>query len=350
MNDDTTNKAVNETSDAATTRAAAKDQDDAARRTPAALLARSLQARFAAVARQSVALGLFRAGAEEFTHVSTADYCDDFPEDGFPEGSYYGALFPQDDLSPAQALAIFQAAGQAVQAEAKHMTAGTNRETAAVITGDFIAAQLAEWEEAAALDWVRLCEMRERMLREDDAVDARKAAEETAQQADPEATTEAAPAPRLYLGQPLTPGMEYVADWLGGIPDTSFNEPFDAEWVAQNIDKGFFCACPRCHVLHLPRLAWDLGIQPPNAVPADACDVCALLPSAAQLPFRADGLRAALAGAPAALAEARQDRARLLFELWIGASLAADQWVLAEMEGALRRVEETVKEAMPLAV
>ena len=83
-------------------------------------------------------------------------------------------------------------------------------------------------------------------------------------------------------------------------------------------------------------------------VPADACGVCTSLPSAAKRPFRTDDLRAALAGAPAALAEARQNRARLLFELWVGTSLAADQWVLAEMQGALRRVEETVKEAMPV--
>ena len=310
-----------------------------ARRTPAALLARSVQARFAAVARQAVALGLARAGAAEFVRITTGDFAH-----GFPEGSDYGALCEQDDLTKAQAEAIYHDAGQAVRAEAAHMRAGTDPEAAALITE-----QLAEWEEGAALEWAHMRETREKIDREDAEMDAQKEAEKKEaekKEAEPEKPAES-PAPRLYLNKPLTPGMEYVEDWLGVMPDNSFNEPFDAEWIAQNIDEGYFAVCPRCHFLHLPRLAWHLGIHLPMTVPVNNCDVCALLPAAAALPFRCDSLRKVLADAPAALEEARRDRARLLFEMWIGASCAADQWVLAEMEGALRRVEEAVKGGMP---
>ena len=141
-----------------------------ARRATAALLARSVQARFAAVARQAVALGLARAGAEEFTRITTGDLAH-----GFPEGSDYGALCPEDDLTKAQAAAIHEAAVQTVQSEAKRLMADASPEAVVLV-----AVQLAEWLEGSTAEWANACSIREQLDREDEEEredDERKRAE-----------------------------------------------------------------------------------------------------------------------------------------------------------------------------
>ena len=151
-------------------------------------------------------------------------------------------------------------------------------------------------------------------------------------------TTNKAPAPRLYLNKPLTAGMIYVEDWLGGM-----ERSISGEWLAQNIDAGFFAACPRCHFLHPARPAWDLGHSPSAPERTDACDVCALVPSASTFGFACDNLRDLLDTAPGDLEEARKARAEGLYNLWMGGSLAADLWLWAEMAQAAQRVKETAK-------
>ena len=328
MSDDTTNKSL----DTAATRKVANTDKEEARsndarsteteRTTAALLARSLQARFAAVARQSVALALARFGADQFTHFTTGDYCH-----GFPEGSDYGALCPQDDLSEPQAEGIFRSAGEAVQAEARHMTEGASPEMAALLT-----LALAQWEEGAALEWANMTRIRENLDREE-AKDAEKGAEKDARAA------AGSPSPRLYLGRPLTPGMEYVEDWLGGMEAGRVS----SEWLAQNIDEGFFVDCHRCHFLHPARPAWHLGHTKGTPERADACDVCSHVPAAVQFVFHHESLRQVLDHAPSALSEARQARAERLYDLWLTGSVAADLWVWSEMQRAVQKVEEAAK-------
>ena len=304
----------------------AEPRNKEARRTTAELLARSLQARFAAVARQSVALALAKASADEFTHITTGDYAH-----GFPEGSDYGALCPQDDLSKQQAEDIFREAGEAVQAEAKHMAQGASPHMAAAV-----AEQLARWEEGAALEWANMTRIREKLDREDAEDDAEfdDAEFDDAEFKDnvvrPQENEEAAPAlstvplstvpaPRLYLGRPLTPGMEYVEDWLGGMGTVDRGKSFpNGEWIAQNIDEGFFVACPRCHFLHPAHPSWVLGRAKDAPERMDACDVCAHVSSAAQFGFYYDDLRRVLSGALAGLSEARWNRAEGLYDLWMG--------------------------------
>ena len=151
--------------------------------------------------------------------------------------------------------------------------------------------------------------------------------------------TKAAPAaPRLSLGAPMTPGMEYVEDYLGGMERSA-----SGEWLAQNIDAGFFVACPGCHFLHLPRPAWDLGRSASASPPASACDVCAHASEAVKFAHVPANLRKSLGTAPGYLEEARLLRAEGLYDLWMGGSRAADLWLWAEMAQAAQRVGETAQ-------
>ena len=182
MNDDTTNRPANDNRPApgaAPTRAAADPPEGDAGRTPAALLARALQARFAAAARLAVALGLIAAGAEEFTRVSTGDR-----EHGFPEGSDYGCLYPQDDLSAAQAEEIARRAAQDVRAEAERLARGAAPDLAGAVAG-----ALAEWEEGAEIERANMARLREEQDREEEEAEQRRGGDAAAGETAPAAVT-----------------------------------------------------------------------------------------------------------------------------------------------------------------
>ncbi len=160
MTDDTVSQAP---TTPAATRAADNASIPEARRADgaAALLGRAVHERLAAAARLAVAVGLAEAGAERFAGLTGQG-------DGFPQGSDYGALCPQEDLSRAQAEVIHQDAQAAVQAEAERMTQDAPRRAAV------IARQLAAWQEGAALEWADMVRIKAELDRED-AEDAARA-------------------------------------------------------------------------------------------------------------------------------------------------------------------------------
>lgn len=131
-----------------------------------------------------------------------------------------------------------------------------------------------------------------------------------------------------YAGKP---GQRYIAafllDWDG-----------DIHWLAEAIDAGKIVACPRCHFLHLPVFTALTHLRASDPAPVGACDVCAHVPEAARLQMQPEDLAAALAAAPSLLEEARQARATLFFDLWMGAVDGADTWLLAQMQQARAEV------------
>ncbi len=312
MNNDTRETAAAET--AAGGKAANEDERGGTRE----LLARAVQERLRAAARQSVAIGLCRAGSENFTRVSVMDL-----PDGFPMGSEYGALCPQDDLSEAQARSIFQEAKQAVREEAGRLKYGASSELAPVITR-----QLAEWEQGAPREWKNMREVRQAL---DDAEAQMKTDKATVEKT-PETETRATPG--------MTPGWQYINTYLLDIVDSNA----DAGWIAESIDDGTLIVCPRCHFLHLPHLPFPLSFRTEDQAPVDACDVCAaLLPMCDPINWGQDWEKA-LASANHDLTDERSVQAITLYQLWIGATNGADALRVASIAEALdnlRRMSRT---------
>lgn len=137
-----------------------------------------------------------------------------------------------------------------------------------------------------------------------------------------------------------TPGAAYVDGFLPGFGEQASE---DDQWIADRVNDGTLLACSRCRFLHLPAFPLPLLRRAADPAPVDACDVCAHAWSAAELEFQpsADQMLSAREG----LVEARSARARLFFELWVGASEAADTWVLAALGQVLRGVKEVVQTA-----
>jgi len=118
--------------------------------------------------------------------------------------------------------------------------------------------------------------------------------------------------------------------------------PVDNEWIAQNSDKGFFLACPRCHFLHLPTVPFPLRpfeIER-SGPPVDACDVCASLPLACGPSDWGGGWEQALPHAGDDLADERTMRAITLYRLWMGATNGADALRVAAIAEGLRGLVE----------
>lgn len=128
-----------------------------------------------------------------------------------------------------------------------------------------------------------------------------------------------------------TPGAAYVDKQLAEMQGA------DKEWIADSINTGALLVCPRCEFLHLPSPPLPLGLAKSTPAPADACDVCAHAHGAADLAFQVDA--AQMLEARAGLAEARMERAQVMFDLWMGASLAANTWVLARLGDVLADVK-----------
>lgn len=134
-----------------------------------------------------------------------------------------------------------------------------------------------------------------------------------------------------YVG---TPGAAYADDFLPG-------SGIDDQWIADAVNTGALLVCPRCFFLHLPAFALPLRLWATDPEPVDACDVCAHALAAAEIPFELSARM--MQQAREELAEARAERARLFFELWLGASNAADTWVLAALGDALADVKEKAR-------
>ncbi len=128
----------------------------------------------------------------------------------------------------------------------------------------------------------------------------------------------------------LSPGAAYVAKYL------TVKCSFDISWVKESIDAGALMICPRCEFLHLPTFPVPLGLVRGPA-PLDTCDVCAHAWGGAELDFEID--TEMLLKAREGLNEARAARAKQFYDLWMGASLAADTWVLARLGDVLAEVK-----------
>ncbi|MBV9851040.1 MAG: hypothetical protein JO250_15320 [Armatimonadetes bacterium] len=121
-----------------------------------------------------------------------------------------------------------------------------------------------------------------------------------------------------------TPGDAYVETYLGVAAGV------DDDFLAEAINRGDLIACPRCHFLHLPARPFrqvltdgqEMGGREPAA--EDGCDICPLVPDASRhltdIGIEAEHFR----DTAGRLNEARTERARLLFDLYLGASAAAD--------------------------
>ena len=135
--------------------------------------------------------------------------------------------------------------------------------------------------------------------------------------------------------QPLTPGQQYVADFL---PHAEWGL---AEWVGRNVDAGRLLVCPRCHFARLPKNPFSIDANMKKRYPdvtEDTCEVCALLADAAQFLTVPHDIGPAVRNAPAALVSARLDRVQSLYDYWISACDAADAFVWAAMRTGLDAV------------
>ncbi len=131
-----------------------------------------------------------------------------------------------------------------------------------------------------------------------------------------------------YAGKP---GQLYIAEFT---PQLDWA---DAGWLAERIDAGEIVACPRCHFLNLPARPYSLDTLKGWPDPLDACMVCAYAYGVDDLYFYLESK--ALDAAAGDLAAARVRRAETLYDLWMGPSLAADTWVMAEMGETARRIK-----------
>jgi len=133
-----------------------------------------------------------------------------------------------------------------------------------------------------------------------------------------------------------TPGRAYADLHLSEV------EAGDGSWIIEGINSGALLVCPRCAFLHLPAFPLPLGLVRGPA-PLDACDVCAHAYSATDLPWQFDA--AQMLNARQEIVQARVDRAQLFYDLWMGASLAADTWVLARLGDVLATVQTETRGA-----
>lgn len=189
--------------------------------------------------------------------------------------------------------------------------------------------------EAEVQSLLRVTDAIERWLEEESAKRERRSAPPTSK-----AFVEQSPQllSRAYAG---TPGLAYVDDFLPGIG-------LNGDWIADAVNTGALLVCPRCFFVHLPRLPLPLLIHETDPPPVDACDVCAHAPAAAELNYQFSAEMFLVSREE--LGEARTERALLFFQLWMGASLAADTWVLAALGDALAGVKDTSRrEVVPPA-
>lgn len=133
-----------------------------------------------------------------------------------------------------------------------------------------------------------------------------------------------------------TPGAIYVDTYLFGIDRIS-----DGSWIVEAINESELHACSRCHFLSLPQRPFPLDeLQIRNAeaggfaLTADACDVCAFLPTASLMLFAPADLSRGLDRAGEVLAEARMARAVTLFRLYMEQETGAEALLWAMMANA----------------
>ena len=135
-----------------------------------------------------------------------------------------------------------------------------------------------------------------------------------------------------------TPGAAYVDDLLPGIGTE------DAQ-VAEMINAGSLLVCPRCFFLHLPAFPLPLHLGAGDPPPVDACDVCAHAYGATHIWYQLTDEM--LLNAREALAEARTERAMLFHELLVGASQAADTWVLSCLGDTMAGLKAASRKEQP---